>query len=235
MRNVGETNKESLSAPVKDMEMLYSKLVAFYDPLPPKWTDLWLKQSKSESQKLEVVVGAVLTQNTSWNNVEQAINNLKEKKILRSPLDIIKTSKDDLIELIRPAGFYNAKSEYLRNACAYISENSSPSRKGLLSVKGIGNETADSILLYAYGEPVPVIDAFTRRVFSRVSANKKFETVPYWRVREITNWQKWSAEKHALFHACIVLHAQEICLKTTPKCPDCPIGMVCEGKNKEIM
>ncbi len=116
----------------------------------------------------EVVVGAVLTQNTSWKNVERAIANLKDANRL-SPDAILKARNTELEALIRPSGFYRQKAERLKLATGKWLEirdsrrGSMELRKEWLSVKGIGMETADSILLYAMGRPIFVVDAYTRR------------------------------------------------------------------------
>ena len=114
----------------------------------------------------EIVVGALLTQNTSWRNVEKAINNLKKAKAL-SPEKLLKTKTAKLEALIRPSGFYRQKAERLKILTKKYMEikkrDALPSREELLELKGVGKETADSILLYAFGLPYFVIDAYTRR------------------------------------------------------------------------
>lgn len=118
----------------------------------------------------EVVVGAILTQNTNWKNVEKAIKNLKNKNAL-SEEKILKMKKSTLEQLIRSSGFYKQKAERLKLATKKWLElknkikklSIEELRKGLLSVKGIGKETADSIILYAFNRPIFIIDAYTRR------------------------------------------------------------------------
>ena len=126
----------------------------------------------------EIMVGAVLTQNTSWANVEKAIHNLKEHNLL-TPLAIHRLSLTQLQELIKPSGFYRVKAQRLRALVGWLVEAFHGDlermckrrldylRPRLLAVKGIGAETADSILLYAAGKPAFVIDAYTRRVLVR--------------------------------------------------------------------
>jgi len=121
----------------------------------------------------EIVIGAVLTQNTAWSNVEKAINNLKSAKAL-DPNTIIGMHEDRLKALIRPSGFYNQKAERLRLITDWYSENSGNAgsmdrmelRNQLLEIKGIGRETADSIALYGFNKPIFVVDAYTRRFCS---------------------------------------------------------------------
>jgi endonuclease-3 related protein len=118
--------------------------------------------------KYEVVVGALLTQNTNWTNVEKAIKNLGQASVLR-PDKILKMPVEKLQELIRPSGFFRQKAKRLKSLTEKyleIKENTNERmalRKELLSVKGIGEETADSIILYAFEQPIFVIDAYTRR------------------------------------------------------------------------
>ncbi len=118
--------------------------------------------------RFEVIVGAVLTQNTAWTNVEKAINNLRKADALK-PEKLLKAT--NLKELIKPAGFYNQKAERLRLITEWFLKNERKAekmdrmelRKELLAIKGIGKETADSIILYAFEKPIFVVDAYTRR------------------------------------------------------------------------
>ena len=123
----------------------------------------------------EIIAGAILTQNTAWTNVEKAIGNLLVAGVM-SPQKVLKTPDAELQELIRPAGFFKQKCAYLKAMAQFIidheqefekSDDVWALRKQLLAVKGVGRETADSILLYAFNKPVFVIDAYTRRVAER--------------------------------------------------------------------
>ena len=127
--------------------------------------------------KLEIVVGAILTQNTSWKNVEKAIANLKKERML-SMEKLAGSSIRNIEEAIKPSGFYRQKAKRLQNIIQHISsnyksldnffdKNVEELRKELLSLNGIGNETADSIILYAAGKPTFVIDAYTKRIMNR--------------------------------------------------------------------
>ena len=136
---------------------------------PQRW---WPCQSRA---RWEIITGAILTQNTAWTNVEKAIRNLLAAKVM-SPERVLATSDTDLQELIRPAGFFTQKCAYLKAMAAFMLERESAFeqsadvwalRKELLAVKGVGRETADSILLYAFNKPIFVIDAYTRRVAER--------------------------------------------------------------------
>jgi endonuclease-3 related protein len=126
----------------------------------------------------EVCVGAILTQNTAWTNVEKAIANLKARGVL-DPVTMYALPPVELAQLIRPAGYFNIKTKRLRNFLKFLiddyagdlermkEERTDSLREKLLAVRGIGPETADSILLYALEKPVFVVDAYTKRIFSR--------------------------------------------------------------------
>jgi len=151
----------------------------------------------------EIVVGALLTQNTSWNNVEKAIANLKAAGKL-SPEAILKTRNTKLETLIRPSGFYRQKAERLKLLTkAYsrvLREKRIPTREELLAVKGVGKETADSILLYAYGLPHFVIDAYTRRFCShhRLFLSKEYDDYKRFFERSLPRDAGLYGEYHAL-------------------------------------
>ncbi|MFW6119475.1 MAG: endonuclease III domain-containing protein [Petrotogales bacterium] len=173
--------------------------------------------------KYEIVVGAVLTQNTNWNNVERAINNLKQEELL-SPGKILDNSSDKLKKLIRPSGFYNAKASTLRRLTYFIHNNNvnempmKELREQLLKIKGVGLETADSILLYAYNRPVFVIDAYTKRLAKRLKISSKEK---YNELQEFfQNVLPEDTNLYAEFHALIVEHCKKIC-KKEPQCNIC--------------
>ena len=130
--------------------------------------------SKSGS-RWEIIAGAILVQNTAWSNVEKALANLEAGELML-PERILAVSDDELRKRIRPAGFFQAKCAYLKAIAAFFisrekeflkSDDISALRRQLLAVKGIGRETADDILLYAFGKPIFIIDAYTRRVAER--------------------------------------------------------------------
>ncbi len=139
---------------------------------------------QTDNEKLEICIGAILTQNTNWLNVEKALYNLKVKDLI-SVKGFLNVDQADLAELIKPSGYYNQKARKLREYCLFYRETGGrkPERSELLSIWGIGKETADSMLLYAYNEPVMVIDAYTRRVFRE--AGFSFWDLPYDELREI--------------------------------------------------
>ncbi len=183
----------------------------------------------------EIMVGAVLTQNCAWTNVERAINNLKLADSLSLEM-VLKFSHEQLADLIRPAGYFNVKARRLKNLCVFLqtSDNqtaltSMPTdklRKAFLDINGIGPETADDILLYAFGRPVFVIDTYTRRLFSRLgiaTGNEKYEVLR-------SGFERALGADVALFneyHAVIVKHAKLVC-SSKPQCKLCQLETFCE-------
>jgi len=184
----------------------------------------------------EVMVGAILTQNTNWSNVEKAIINLKKAKVLDpSKIKSMRTSR--LAALIKPSGFFNIKAQRLKTFIAFIfdeydgdlkkmeREETEVLRKKVLSVKGIGPETADSILLYALNKPVFVVDAYTKRVFSRhgvCSARAEYNEVQEIFQSRLPPDVKLLNEYHAL----LVTLAKQFC-RTKPLCKECPLNLKC--------
>lgn len=124
---------------------------------------------KNSLQKFEICLGAILTQNTSWPNVEKALLNLKKQGLI-SPEKFNESNIEIIKEALRPAGYFNQKSRKIIEFSLFYSslEGRTPLREELLSLWGIGNETADSILLYAYNVPSFVVDAYTRRIFLKL-------------------------------------------------------------------
>jgi endonuclease-3 related protein len=124
---------------------------------------------ETENQKYEIILGAILTQNTAWTSAEKALWNLMNLNAI-NPNKLLTLDDNILIEAVRPAGFLNQKSVYLQEITRFFLslEGIIPSRKEILKVKGVGNETADSILLYAYKQPEFVVDAYTKRIFSHL-------------------------------------------------------------------
>ena len=180
----------------------------------------------------EVIVGAVLTQNTAWKNVEKAIKNLKKAGAL-SLEALHKISDRELAELIRPAGYFNVKAKRLKNVTEFLcnrydgnlsrmfKEKTEKLREELLAVNGIGEETADSILLYAGNKPVFVVDAYTKRVFERHRYFKGGET--YQEIQKIfTELLPRKTGLYNDYHAQIVEAGKDFCRKTH-HCDACPL------------
>jgi len=123
----------------------------------------------NDSQRFEIICGAILTQNTNWNNVEKALHNLAAVHLLED-IAIINADIDDVKDAIRPAGYFNQKAERLKIMAEFFMQLNGriPTRKELLDLKGVGPETADSILLYAYHVPIFVVDSYTRRLLLKL-------------------------------------------------------------------
>ena len=173
---------------------------------------------KNEQQKFEICVGAILTQNTNWQNVEKALLKLDEINAL-SPRRILKLDDKTLKNAIRSAGYFNQKAMKLRAFAKFFLElKRAPTRDELLCVWGIGNETADSILLYAYKQSEFVVDAYTKRILLNLDLISEKETYD-----EIKNlFESNLPEDYQLFqefHALLVEHAKRHYMKNSPECP----------------
>jgi len=180
----------------------------------------------------EVMVGAILTQNTSWRNVERAIQKLKGKGAL-NPEGIHRLKKSHLASLIRSSGYYRIKADRLKSFVDFLFEEYGGNlarmrrgrfealRKKLLGVKGIGPETADSILLYGLRKPIFVVDAYTKRILSRhglISEKASYEEVQKFFMDRLPKDQKLFNEYHALF-----VHLGKTFCKKIPKCNLCSL------------
>ncbi|MCX5695933.1 MAG: endonuclease III domain-containing protein [Candidatus Omnitrophica bacterium] len=206
--------------------LIYSKLHSHFGP--QHW---WPAESP-----FEVMVGAILTQNTSWQNVEKAIANLKKHQVL-NPRKIYNLPQAKLARLIRSTGYYNLKARRLKEFLKFfineyaasvkkISQAKSGSlRKELLMVKGIGPETADSILLYALNKPVFVIDAYTKRIFSRHKLLPPDCAYPQAQGLFMSGLKK-DARLFNEYHALLVALAKAYCRKSKPKCSVCPLDFL---------
>ncbi|MDQ7056739.1 MAG: endonuclease [Persephonella sp.] len=192
----------------------------------------WWPVHENTDPFLEVSIGAILTQNTNWENVEKAINNLIKEGLLNwENLDFVRMEK--LKECIRPAGFYNQKAIYIKNFVKAVKDLSPENitRDFLLSIKGIGEETADSILLYGLGKPYFVVDAYTKRLFYRTGITEK-QNIPYRKVQKMV-MKVFPADVYTyrLFHALLVEHCKKYCRKK-PICRECPIRNICRQNLK---
>lgn len=191
---------------------------------PQRW---WPAESP-----FEVMIGAILTQNTSWKNVEKAVGRLKQSGCL-SPSALRMVPHARLAAMIRPAGYFNVKARRIRSFLAFFfteyqgnlkrmfSENGTSLRERLLSVSGIGPETADSILLYAGGHPIFVVDNYTRRILAR--HRLVGEDIDYHSLQEV--FMKNLPRDPALFneyHALLVKVGKDLC-KKDPLCSLCPL------------
>ena len=204
---------------------VYHKLVAHYGH-----QDWWPADTE-----FEVMIGAILTQNTSWSNVEKAVTRLRQARCL-SATCIDKKPHAQLAELIRPSGYFNIKAGRLKAYCHWYLQTggfdalqklaTTELRQQLLRVHGVGPETADDILLYAFHRPVFVIDAYTRRLFSRlgwVSGDEHYDVLRL-------ELEKRLGDDSALFneyHALLVMHGKETC-RPRPRCSQCTLSRICK-------
>jgi endonuclease-3 related protein len=182
----------------------------------------------------EVVVGAILTQNTAWTNVEKAIKNLRKARLLTQGA-IEKAPLGRLARLIRPSGYFRQKAKKLKAFVRFTREEFGGSlkrmfsvstddlREKLLAVHGIGPETADSILLYAGNHPIFVVDAYTRRILTR--HDETHEKASYDEIRALfENSLHRDAKLYNEYHALIVNTGKNWCRKKNPNCADCPLA-----------
>ncbi|ACN99652.1 endonuclease III domain-containing protein [Sulfurihydrogenibium azorense] len=184
----------------------------------------WWPVYGNQDKVAEISIGAILTQNTSWNNVEKSIKNLiKENCLSFECIDKIDIEK--LKNLIKPSGFYNQKSRTLKDLAKLFLSKKDIGREDLLSIKGIGQETAESILLYALDKPYFVVDNYTKRLFYRLGFTA--ENISYSDLQKfITGRLPVDLEIYKEFHALIVKHCKEFCQKK-PKCENCFLSHKC--------
>ncbi len=217
---------------LEKINLIFGKLKNhFGDISKPAWGG---QKSWWPSEKpFDIMLGAILVQNTNWNNVDQALKALGAEC---SPQKILALSTGELAALIRPAGFQNQKAEKLKALCAWMEQyefsmdalanKALPKlREELLSVHGVGKETADAILLYALRKTSFVIDAYARRIFSRVGIE-----VP----RQYDDFQAMiekavpaDVQTYDTYHGLIVEHAKTFCRKN-PHCSGCPLETICQ-------
>ncbi|VAX35512.1 Endonuclease III [hydrothermal vent metagenome] len=205
---------------MKKLKEIYARLFKHYGP--QHW---WPAKTK-----FEVIVGAILVQNTNWGNVEKALNNLKANKIL-SPDALRTIIPSKLASLIQPAGYFNVKTKRLKNFITFFFDEYDGSMKNmkkeslavlrpkLLSINGIGLETADSILLYAFDKPIFVVDAYTKRLLSRhgiITLDTDYHAIQNIFMECFTHDAKMFNEYHAL----IVQVGKDYC-KPKPRCEQC--------------
>ena len=192
----------------------------------------------------EVIIGTILTQNTSWDNVEKAIASLKESGRF-TPHGLYNTQADILAGLIKSSGYFNIKAKRLRNFLSLLfneyegdlddmlKEDGLILRHKLLDVNGIGPETADSILLYAAEYPIFVVDAYTKRIFSRhgyIPADATYHQIQELFMKSLSG----DTYLYNEYHALIVRVGKELC-KKNPFCNDCPIEYDLHKKHKNVI
>ena len=215
----------------------------------PNW---WPVDKKYHTQnrtdfRFEILIGAILTQNTAWSNVEKALMNLKKQKKLDID-NILEMETKEIGELIKPSGYFNQKAKRLKEFTSYIKNNYNSNldrffnrdireiRKELLSLNGIGPETADSMILYAGNLPIFVVDAYTKRICARIPLETKlsYNEIQKFFQKELKKEEKDTEKILKIFnelHALIVYLAKDYCRKK-PKCLKCPISKYCEYKKE---
>ncbi len=208
------------------LQRIYRQLYKHYGP--QHW---WPAESP-----FEVMVGAVLTQNTAWINVERAIENLRQTDLL-DPDSLSALDQTELADYLRPAGYFNLKAKRLQALTRFLLAHpqldhldTEELRQMLLGIHGIGPETADDILLYAFQRPVFVIDAYTRRIFGRLGLldeGSGYETLR----QHFESSLEPDVEMFNEYHALIVQHAKYVC-RTKPKCQVCLLRSGCGYSNE---
>lgn len=195
---------------------------------------------RTNQQLFEIMVGAILTQNTSWKNVEKALMQLNHYQLLSADA-ITKIHLKTLAKHIRSSGYHNQKAKKLKHLVQFLEQYPFPElkkrtaselRELLLNVHGIGPETADSIVLYAFNKPLFVIDAYTKRIFSRIGLCK--EDVSYDELQhKIVNELIDEVQIYNEYHALLVEHAKRYC-RTKPLCEDCPLKNGCTFSTRGV-
>lgn len=190
----------------------------------------YLEPSKNEA--FEISISAILTQNTSWENVKKSLIKLSSEGLL-DPLKLRAIELNKLMNLIRSSGYYRQKSQRLIRFCDWFIENwgkakfssNDSLRNSLLSVNGIGPETADSILLYAFNRPSFVIDSYTKRIVSRIfnEKEKKYDELK----KEFEESLDKEISLYNEFHALLVELGKRFCKKNNPICLECPLLSIC--------
>lgn len=214
-------------------------LFVIYDKLNCHFGDLHWWPAESS---FEVIIGAILTQNTAWQNVERAINNLKTANLLEPEL-IYELDRHVLEELIRPSGTFRIKTARIKNFLNFLrneydwnlkkmfQEDLWRLRKKMLEINGIGKETADSILLYAGHRPIFVIDAYTKRLFSRhgiVDSDASYDELQGYFMKSLP----MDVALYNQYHALIVNAGKNYCRRGVPLCEQCPLRSAGIMENK---
>ena len=211
---------------------IYHRLYAAYGP--QHW---WPGEGP-----FEVIVGAILTQQVGWRNVERAIAGLKTAGLM-DPESLARAPLEQIARIIRPTGYYNQKAKKLKAFLDFLNARHNADlnklfslpvdklREELLSVHGIGEETADSIILYAAEKPSFVVDAYTRRILTRLGVINGEES--YGEIRELfmKNLPK-DVPLYNEYHALLVRHGKERCLKRNPRCAGCPLADMCRASTE---
>ena len=232
---------------MNELQLIYNKLYSSFGP--QGWWPLTVSghktlhhsgEPKNDKHRFEIILGAILTQNTSWKNVEKALYNLSKNNLIDLE-KLKKIKKDKLAKLIRPSGYYNQKAERLKIMADFLLKNPVEKlkklpieelRKRLLDIKGIGPETADSIILYAFQKPIFVIDAYTKRIYERLGFKEKtydeLQSI-FLKFLKIKNNNK-KTKIFNEYHALLVELGKNYC-KKSPVCMECPLNKLCKNNN----
>ena len=224
------------------IKIIYSGLFSHFGPQhwwPVTKSGVTPKYHKNiklnEKQKLEICFGAILTQNTNWKNVEKAIIQLNKNQLIDIN-KIIKINNKKLAKIIKSSGYHNQKAKKLKNFCSFLFNNYDGNikiffkndivnlRNELLSINGIGPETADSIILYAAKKPIFVVDTYTKRIMNKISYKEEtYDELQNLFMNNLELNEKLFNEYHAL----LVELGKNIC-KTKPMCNKCPLNKMCD-------
>lgn len=190
------------------------------------------RRAVAPSARLEIILGTILTQNTAWENARRAIESLQRRGLLNAPC-ILRTATSDLASVVRASGYFNQKAKKIKALVGYLSEKGylssptgrAPTRDELLAQWGVGPETADSILLYAYRKPVFVVDSYTERLLLRMGI---IERRSYERTQSLFHEAlEREVEVWGEYHALIVQHGKARC-RSRPACDRCALLDLCD-------
>ncbi len=201
------------------IESIYNKFLEYYGPQKKWWP----------GEGLEIALGAILTQQTTWTNVETALNELRMANCTNLEC-LIQIPIDELESLIYSSGFYRIKARRIKALVHLFKRNPEPTRAELLELNGIGPETADSILCYLFEKPFFVIDAYTFRIAKRIDfyLGKSYKKLQQIYVDNLPV----DVDLYQEYHALIVEHAKKTCKRNLPLCSRCPIITMCKfGKS----
>jgi endonuclease-3 related protein len=199
-----------------------------------------------EGGPFEVCIGAILTQSAAWTNVEKALARLKAAGAL-SPWALHRTPEVEVAELVRSSGYFNAKARKVKAFAAHLCDRydgdvrrflarpQDELREALLGIYGIGEETADDMVLYAAGQPSFVVDAYTQRIVTRLGLKPERESYEAYRALFMEALPR-DAALYNEYHALLVRLGKEVCLKREPRCEACPLRVVCEtGRGRDTV
>lgn len=211
-----------------EIKEIYTRLLEEFDhqgwwPINNKYFPKDYSHSNSEKKVLEICIGAILTQNTNWKNVEKALSELNKNNLINLE-NLKKIDVKKLAEIIKSSGYNNQKARKLKEFVKFLESKKEINRESLLEIWGIGPETADSILLYAYKKPVFVIDAYTKKIMNRIG----FKESSYEELQNL--FMKNLPKDNNLFnefHALLVKLGKDLC-KKEPICDKCPLNKNCK-------